>query len=347
MPEIYQTLGADKVLRPLCRYEVIKFIDVESSATEVHEGLYSVLLGLAFFVVVMMVTMTLVVMVVLVVAVMLVRVFFFRLVVIYILKMAHPCCRRGRGLIVEEIGLDNLIKRHIGIITLYDASLGLKCPDNGTHTVGLLGRDFGDFVKQYNIAKFNLLNHKILYIVFFKSGPFQIFAAAKLRSHTQGVDHGNDTVDTRHPATCVLLAHVGNGAYGLGYGLGLAYAAGFYHYVVEFTCFDDFRQLLHEVHFQRAAYAAVLQGHKVAVVFSTYHSAFLYKRGIYVNLAYIIDNHCEAYASFIGEYMVEKRSLATAEIAREQQHRYVFFCHDSYLKVYVMRAVALSGASSS
>ena len=80
--------------------------------------------------------------------------------------------------------------------------------------------------------------------------------------------------------------------------------------------------LLDEIISECAAYTSVLEGHKVAraIVVLPYHAAFLNQRGINVDFADIVDNHCKAYAAFIGENPVEQCGFATAEVSGEEKY---------------------------
>jgi hypothetical protein len=73
--------------------------------------------------------------------------------------------------------------------------------------------------------------------------------------------------------------------------------------------------LLYEIHLERATDTAVLQGNK-AIVLLRHYATFLDKFGIYIHLAYIIDNHRKAYAAAIGQNAIKKSRLATTEITR-------------------------------
>ncbi len=83
-----------------------------------------------------------------------------------------------------------------------------------------------------------------------------------------------------------------------------------------------------EVHFQRAAYAAILESHKVAVVFSADHTALLDKRCVDIYLAYIVDDNGEFDSFLVSEYMVEQSRFAASEITRKKQHRNIFLSHN-------------------
>ena len=86
----------------------------------------------------------------------------------------------------------------------------------------------------------------------------------------------------------------------------------------------DVHQLAHQVHLQRAADAAVLQRHQVALVGAAHYTALLYERGVDVNLAQVVDDYGKAYAAAVVEDTVEQSGLAAAEIAGQEQYGSVF-----------------------
>ena len=110
----------------------------------------------------------------------------------------------------------------------------------------------------------------------------------------------------------ILGSHIRDRAYRLRNRSRLANAAGLDDNIIELARGRDFGKLLHQIHLKRAAYAAILKSHKVALVFFAYHTALLDERRVDIHLADIIDNHCKAYALPVGENTVEKSCLATA-----------------------------------
>ena len=77
--------------------------------------------------------------------------------------------------------------------------------------------------------------------------------------------------------------------------------------------------MLHEIHLQRAADAAVLKGHE-AVVGLADDTPFTNQIGIDVDLADIVHDHGKPDSFAIVEYAVEQRCLAASKITREQEH---------------------------
>ena len=122
----------------------------------------------------------------------------------------------------------------------------------------------------------------------------------------------------------IFLAHLRYGTDGLCNRGWLTYSAGFYDDVVKSAETHYIVNLFYEIHFECAAYTAVLQSHE-AIILTAHDTAFLYEVGININLTYIIDYHSEAYTALIGEYMVDQRGLSASEITREKQHGHLMF----------------------
>ena len=242
-----------------------------------------------------------------------------------LLYLAHPRGRRSYRLVVEQPRVYQLRKVHVGVVALYDFCLGLYGSDYSLDAAGLLGCNFRYFVEQDDVAELYLLYHKVFDVVLVDVLCRQGVAAAEFAFEPQGVDHGAYAVEAGHAAALIALFERGHRTYCPRNGLGLAYAAGLDHDVVESAGSHEVAKLLHEVHFQGAAYAAVLQGHEVARIGASHHAAFLNEVGVDVYLAYIVDYHGKFYTAFVGENTVKKRSFAAAQIARQQQHGNIAF----------------------
>ena len=80
-------------------------------------------------------------------------------------------------------------------------------------------------------------------------------------------------------------------------------------------------ELRDQVHLQRAAYTAVLEGYK-AVIALAYYTALLDQRSVDIDFADIIDDDRKTDTFGIREDAVQKSSLTAPEITREQQDRY-------------------------
>ena len=79
--------------------------------------------------------------------------------------------------------------------------------------------------------------------------------------------------------------------------------------------------MLHEIHLERAADTSVLQCNE-AVVFCAYNSAFLYQVGVNVYFAYVVDYDGKFNSLAVGQYIVEQRGLAAAEVSGEEEYWY-------------------------
>ena len=115
----------------------------------------------------------------------------------------------------------------------------------------------------------------------------------------------------------VFRVHTRDGGDGTGDGFGLADAAGLDDDVVELLRLDQIRQLVHQIHFQRAAYTSVLERHK-AVVFLSHHPTLLDEGGIDVHLSYVIDYHRKLNAFAVRQNMVHQSCLSASQVARQQ-----------------------------
>ena len=103
-------------------------------------------------------------------------------------------------------------------------------------------------------------------------------------------------------------------------------AAGINDNVVELVHLHDFDQLIHQVGFQCAADATVLQRDQTVVTL-TDHTALLNKGSVNVDLTYIIDNNRKTDSFLVFENTVHQRSLATAEISCQKQDRHFLVFH--------------------
>ena len=101
-----------------------------------------------------------------------------------------------------------------------------------------------------------------------------------------------------------MRSHAWDRAYSLCYRCRFTDAAGLYYDVVKALQGDDVIQLLHEVHLERAADAAVLQSNE-RIVLLPHDTALLYHVGIDVYFADVIDNHSKLDALFILQNTVK------------------------------------------
>ena len=156
---------------------------------------------------------------------------------------------------------------------------------------------------------------------------------AELILQPQGIHHGDDAVQHGKPVQGCLGHEGGNGADGLCYGGGFADAAGLDDDVVELLHAGDVGQLLHEVHLQGTADAAVLQGYERFVLLAHY-APLGYEFGIDVHLPDVVDDDGKPDAALVLQDAVQQGCLAAAQITREQQDGYFFYCHFCVMLVF-------------
>ena len=223
---------------------------------------------------------------------------------VMVFNLINPCRRCSDLVEIEHVSVQQLVEIDIAIVALYYLGLGLKCSDNAMYTAQFVGRDFGSLVEQNDIAEFNLLDDKILYIIFIQIGSQQVITSGKLVLHTQCVDNSDDTVDYRNPVAYILCTHCRYRTDCLSNRCRLAYSAGFNDYIVEAVLADHITQLFDQIHLQSTADAAVLQCHKVVVLF-THYATFFDEVGIDVDFSYIVDNDGKLNAATVIENSVE------------------------------------------
>ena len=242
------------------------------------------------------------------------------------LYFAHPTRRNGSAAKVEGIGVEQRLELHVGIIGLDNGGIGLNNLQNCLDARQFFGAHFRHLVEQNHIAELDLLDDEVLDILLADVLLGEAITAGKLALQTQSIDHCHDAVETRHPETGDTRVHATDGADGLCNRLRLAYSTGLNYYIVELLHSGDIVDLLHEVHLQSTAYAAILQGHE-AVVLLSYHTTLLNKGGIDVDFANVVDNYGKLDAFFVSEDMVDECSLSTAEITGQEQYRNLFVFH--------------------
>ena len=289
----------------------------------------SVLMFFFVIIVIVMMMMLVLIVVIIVVMMMVVMLFFLFNLVARAFDFANPCRRRCHALKVEQTRVDKFVEVDLRIVTLNDFCARLQCSNHRFEAGKTLWSNHRSLVDKDDVAEFNLLDDKIFYIFFADILACQAVAAAKFVLHAERVNHSDDAVEAGDAVLAVFLAEARYGADGLRNWRWLAHTAGFNHDVVETLGLHQVVDLLHEVHLQSAADAAVLERHE-AVVLRAHDAAFLDEVGVNVNLAYIVDNHGKLDAAFIGQNVVEQSSLAATKVAREQQNRDFFFCrHDN------------------
>ena len=331
---------------------MVELVDVERLPAVIHKSADTVFLRLALVVMVMMVVVMMMVVVVSLILVILVVVFFVVVVVLLLVVVMmvlltvvvaagllifvvggqafqplHPSGLSFSLAVVKAVGVHQLVKVHLGIVGLDDASAGVQVMHYLAQPFQLGGCHFRPFVQQYDVAELYLLDNQILNVLFGDGRPKQPPATVEFALHAQGVDNGHDAVQPGYPEAGILVPHAGHGADSACYWFWLADTAGLNHNIVEFGHAHNLAQLFHQVHFQCAADAAILQGHKTVVALP-HDAPFLDERSVDVHLSYIVHHHGKPYVLPVIEDVVEQRGLATAQITRQQQHwRRVQMCH--------------------
>ena len=204
--------------------------------------------------------------------------------------LLNPGSRCGNAVEIKHIGVQDLVEVYVAVVTLYNLCFGLQCAHNLTYAPQFLGSHLGGLVQQHDVAELNLLDDEVFDVFLVNIRARKQLSALELIAHTQGINHGDDAVEPRQTAAGEVHAHRRDGADGLGDGAWLTDAAGLYHDIVEALHGGDVHELLHEVHLQRAADAAVLQGHQ-AVVLLVDDASLLNECCVDVHLADVVDNH--------------------------------------------------------
>ena len=329
-------LGTNDRGRPVASDKLIEEAEIQGLTTIIDEGADAVLFGFAF--VIMMVVMVVVMMGlmglmgVMMIVIMVVVVIIVVIIVVGLMGLMrlmglmgsfnflNPGSRGGDLVEVEGVGVEEFLEIYVAVVALDDLGLGLQGTDDLADAAELVGCNLGGFVQEYEVAELNLLDDEVLDVVFVEIGAQEVLAAAKLIAHTQGIHDGGDAIQHGHAVAHIFHAHRGDGADGLCDGCRLADAAGLDDDVVEALLACDVAQLLHEVHLQGAADAAVLQGHEV-VVFLCYDTSLLNQVGIDIHFANIIDNHGKADAATVVEDAIQERGLAATKVAGEEKDR--------------------------
>ena len=110
-------------------------------------------------------------------------------------------------------------------------------------------------------------------------------------------------------------------------GLGLTDAAGLNQDIVEFVLLGEADDLLHQVGFQRAADAAVLEGDDAVLVLFHNARSFFDEGGIDIHLANVVDDDSHLVASLVVQDVVHQGCLARSQIAGEQGDGNKFVFH--------------------
>ena len=311
--EVAEALGTDDSLRPLTGHKLIEQPEVERTAVVIDIRADTIFLGLPLIVVMMVVMVPMLIMVVVmlmlivVIIVMMVVMFvFFFLFFVFVMMLLHfldPLGGGGYSIEVKHIGVDNLVKIDITKVTVDNLCLWLQLAYNATHPPQFIGCHLGSLIEQYDVAELDLLNYEVLYVFLVDVLLHQIEAASKLVAHTEGIHHGDDTVEAWNPLLCHLWSHLWNRANGLRYWSRFADAAGLDDDIVEAVEGDDVLQLLYEVHLQRTTDTAVLKGHE-RVVLLVHDAALLDQTGIDVHLADVVHDDGKLDAALVCQYSI-------------------------------------------
>ncbi len=291
---------------------------------------------LPMLIIMIMVMLLLMIMVVLMMVVMIMFMVMFLLIIIVILsiivaplKLAYPSRRRSHTLKVKHTRIQYPVKVHIAKVAVYYLGTRLQSVYYLPYAVALALAHLRHLVEHHYIAKLQLLDYQVLYILIAYILTLQTLSAPELALKPQRVSHSHYAVQPRRSVAVHRLAHPRYSAYSLRYRLRLAYSACLYHYIVKLLLIYYLRQLLDQIHLQRAAYTTVLKRHQT-IVLLIYNAALGYQVGIYVHLTYIVHYHRKLYTPTVIQNTVDKSGLSTAKIAREQQHRHLSSFHFLY-----------------
>ncbi len=193
----------------------------------------------------------------------------------------------------------------------------MQSADNLLDVFQFVGLHFTGFVEQNNVAELNLLDNKILNVFFTDVLFCQVIAVGKFIAHTQGVDHSDDAVQDGYSAFAVFGIHRRNGADSLGYRCRFTNAARLNDDIVKPPHSRNVVKLLNQIHLKCAANATVLQCNQTVILLSD-DATLLNKARVNVDFTDIIDNDGKLNAFLVGEYSVQQRRFATAEITCKQ-----------------------------
>ena len=228
---------------------------------------------------------------------------------------AFHCFNPGSGgchfVKVEHARVQDLVEVHVAVVTFDDVCFGLDGADNLLDACQFFWFHFGCFVEQDDVTELNLLDDKVLDVLFSDVGFLKRCAGAELILHAESINHGDDAVEACQSVHPVFGFHGRDGADGLGDGGRFADARCLYDDVVKLSHLHEIGELFHEVHLQGAADATVLQGDE-RIVLLVHDAALLDEACIDVHLTDVVDDDGKLNALAVGEYAVEQRCLSTA-----------------------------------
>ena len=141
-------------------YELVKAVETHRLAAVIHEGRDTILIAMVvavamwvvtFVVVVMAVAMWVITFVVMVLMVLMLVVMVIMLVVMVVMMMLllhvalyllNPCSGSGYLFEIKELGVENLTKRHIAVVTFDDLCFGLNGANDGYDLLSLRFANF-------------------------------------------------------------------------------------------------------------------------------------------------------------------------------------------------------------
>ena len=246
----------------LC-HEIVELVYVERLAAAIYEARYPVFFRLALIVVMMLVVVLMVVLVVMLVVVSIVVVIVVIIIVVIVLDRTldpfDPARRTGNLVEVEHAGAYNAVQVYVAPVAFDNARGWLQGLDNLSDKLQVCFADLRFLVKQHYVAELDLLYEQVLYVVLVQALSGETGTVLELIPHPEGVHDRADAVQDGNASLAEFRTHAWDGAYCLGNRSRFANSAGFYDYVVEALHKGDLAQLVHKVHLQRAADAAVLE----------------------------------------------------------------------------------------
>ena len=263
-------------------------------------------------IIVMMVVMLVFVIVVIIVVVMFMLIF---IVIIRILDGFDPAGRFHGLLKIETSCIEDIGDFDLCVVGFNDLSACLQAADDLFQKTELLRRDHVHFIEEDGVAELELLDEKILDILFLDGILGQTSAVLEFVVHARTVDDSDDVVEFhRKTCVCALLTDVGDG---LGNRNRLTDAGSLNDDVIILLCLGQLAKLVGKVVSQSAANAAICQRYKVAVLLCD-DAALLNEVGVYVDLADIVDDDGGADAFVICKNVIQKSRLAGTEVTGDQ-----------------------------
>ena len=249
----------------------------------------------------------------------LVMLFFMVCIIVFnVFHHSDPGGGSGGFFKIEQVCVQDFVQIDLTVVACQYFCLHIQRPDNLLDFSQFGSGDLGGLVQQYNVAELNLLDYEVFQVLLIKLFFCQIIFA-ELIFHAQSVHNRHNAVQLRNSVFGVFLLHVGDVADCLGDRFRLANSAGFNHNVVELVLRHDVRKLFHQIHFQGAADAAVLQSYQTFVLLA-HHTALLDKVRVNVDFSQIIHNNREADAFAVVQNMVHQSGFSAAQITRQQQY---------------------------